>query len=154
MRSVGQEMAACKVVQHNKLRLGFAAVTVIAVLLTYISGMLRDTEVLGLIGVENAVRMRWWLLISGCSEECGVTAHFPKLMLVLLVLEMKCSWFVNKFQITARNYPPEHEEDIIVRDVLTTGEAEDEDMDESAYLHEMEGREILSSVVGESVGEK
>jgi hypothetical protein len=27
-------------------------------------------------------------------------------MLVLLVLEMKCTWFINKFQLTARNYPP------------------------------------------------
>lgn len=35
-------MAACKVIQHNKLRFGFVVVTVTAVLLTYLSGMLKD----------------------------------------------------------------------------------------------------------------
>jgi hypothetical protein len=42
-------MAACKVTQHNKLRLGFVVVTVAAVLLTYLSGMLKDVELLGLL---------------------------------------------------------------------------------------------------------
>ncbi len=43
-------------------------------------------------------------------------------MLVMLVLEMKCCWFVNKFHLAAKNYPENQAEDSIVRDVLTIGE--------------------------------
>ena len=35
-------MSICKIDKHNHLRFGFVAVTVVAVLLTYISGMLKD----------------------------------------------------------------------------------------------------------------
>jgi hypothetical protein len=115
-------MAACKVDKHNRLRFGFVVVTVAAVLLTYFSGMLRDIELLSLLEGESILRIRWWLLVSGCSKECGLVGHFPKLMLVLLVLEMKCCWFVNKFQLAARNHPEHEEDDTIVREVLTVGE--------------------------------
>lgn len=51
-------------------------------------------------------------------------------MLILLVVEMKCCWFVNKFQLAARNYPDNQPEDSIVHDVLTIGE---EILDEDRY---------------------
>jgi hypothetical protein len=42
-------MSASKIDKHNRLRFGLVAVTVVAVLLTYISGMLRDIELLSIL---------------------------------------------------------------------------------------------------------
>lgn len=51
---------------------------------------------------------------------------------------MKCSWFVNKFQITAKNYPPEQEEEVIIRDVLTAEEQlhEEEELADKSEGHD------------------
>ena len=60
---------------------------------------------------------RWILWVAGCSEERGIEAHFSKIFLICLVLEMKCSWFINKFELVQKR-SREQEESLVIRQVL------------------------------------
>ena len=56
------------------------------------------------------LNIRWWLYVGGCSVEAGLMAHFSKLLLILIVVEKKCCWFMEKFYIVQIKRP-ELEED-------------------------------------------
>jgi hypothetical protein len=56
-----------KVNSHNTLRFWLVLITIISVLLTYLSGALRINEVVLLLGKEASLQLRWWLYIGGCS---------------------------------------------------------------------------------------
>jgi hypothetical protein len=81
------------------------------------------------------LELRWWLYVGGCSVEVGLAAHFSKVVLVLMVIEHKCSWFMGRFYaVQARS--PEWEEDrqaeevLVVRDTLEpegTGEEQEQE---------------------------
>lgn len=127
--SMGQEVLAkienarkymwkIKLRSHDELRLWVVVITGLSILLVHFSKALSKDAVIGLLGSELTVTLRWWLYVGGCSVELGHICHFSKLVLFLIVIEKKCSWFMAKFHRVQDSSPEEWGEDRMTVQVL------------------------------------
>jgi hypothetical protein len=98
-------MESNKVKAHDNLRFWMVVITSLSILLVHFSKALQKKDVVGILGPDLTLTLRWWLYISGCSIELGMIAHYSKLILLLIVIERKCSWFMGRLYAVQEQSP-------------------------------------------------
>lgn len=79
---------------HDSLRKWILLITVLSIILRYLSKIFTTEEISSLVSNDTIIMWRWMLYVGGCSIESGWQSHASKVVLVLIVLELKCCWLV------------------------------------------------------------